>query len=81
MNMLEYKGYYATVKYDADDDILVGEVFEINDTLCFHGSSLEELNEMFRQSIDNYLELCVKVGKQPEKEYRGCRNLSIWKGK
>ena len=29
-SMLEYKGYHATVEYDAEDDIFVGEVFEFS---------------------------------------------------
>lgn len=28
-SMLEYKGYHATIEYDAEDDIFVGEVFGI----------------------------------------------------
>ena len=62
-SMLEYKGYHATVEYDAEDDIFVGEVFGIADSLNFHGTSVEELKAMFRQSIDNYLELCKQIGK------------------
>ena len=68
-SMLEYKGYHATVEYDAEDDIFVGEVFGIADSLNFHGTSVEELKAMFRQSIDNYLELCKQIGKNPEKEF------------
>ena len=28
-SMLEYKGYHATIEYDAEDEIFVGEVFGI----------------------------------------------------
>ena len=76
-SMLEYKGYHATVEYDAEDDIFVGEVFGIADSLNFHGTSVEELKAMFRQSIDNYLELCKQIGKNPEKEFRGSFNVRI----
>ena len=76
-SMLEYKGYHATIEYDADDEIFVGEVFGIVDVLCFHGTSIDELKRMFQQSIDNYLELCEKVGKEPEKEFKGTFNVRI----
>ena len=76
-SILEYKGYHATVEYDAEDDIFVGEVFGIADSLNFHGTSVEELKAMFRQSIDNYLELCKQIGKNPEKEFRGSFNVRI----
>lgn len=76
-SMLEYKGYSAVVMYDADDDIFVGEVFGIADSLNFHGSSVSELKEIFAQSIDNYIELCKKIGKTPEKEFKGSFNVRV----
>jgi len=75
--MMEYKNYHAMFTYDDEDHIFVGEVFGINDSLNFHGSSVEELENMFHQSIDNYLELCEKVGKEPEKEFKGTFNVRI----
>ena len=76
-SMLEYKGYHASVEYDAEDNIFVGEVFGITDSLNFHGSSVEELKEMFHQSIENYLSLCEKIGKNPDKEFKGTFNIRI----
>lgn len=76
-SMLEYKGYHATVTYDAEDELFVGEVFGITDSLNFHGSSIEELKEMFANSIDNYLDLCSQLGKPPEKEFKGSFNIRI----
>ena len=67
-SMLEYRGFHASVEYDAEDEIFVGEVFGISDSLNFHGTSVAELKEMFEQSIDNYLELCAKIGKTPDRE-------------
>ncbi|MBQ9990510.1 MAG: type II toxin-antitoxin system HicB family antitoxin [Lachnospiraceae bacterium] len=76
-SMLEYKGYHASIEYDAEDNIFVGEVFGITDSLNFHGTSVTELKEMFEQSIDNYLELCEKIGKSPDKEFKGTFNIRI----
>lgn len=76
-SMLEYKGYHASIEYDAEDEIFVGEVFGIADSLNFHGTSIDELKRMFEQSIENYLELCEKVGKEPDKEFKGSFNVRI----
>ena len=76
-SMLEYKGYHAIIEYDADDNIFVGEVFGITDSLNFHGSSVDELTQMFHQSIDNYLAMCEETGKKPDKEYKGSFNIRI----
>lgn len=76
-SMLEYKGYHASIQYDSEDNIFVGEVFGIADSLNFHGSSIDELNQMFAQCIDNYLELCKTIEKEPDKEFKGTFNVRI----
>jgi len=76
-NMLEYKGYHAKIEFDAEDMIFVGSVFGVNDSLNFHGKGIDEITEMFHQTVDNYLELCAELGKQPDKEFRGSFNVRI----
>lgn len=67
---LEYKGYDAIISYDADDDLFVGEVFGLADSLNFHGSSINELKQSFHDCIDNYLDLCNRIEKEPEKSLK-----------
>ena len=76
-SMLEYKGYHATITFDADDNLFVGEVFGITDSLNFHGESVSQIEAMFKPCIDNYLELCQKIGKQPDKEVKGSFNVRL----
>lgn len=75
--MMEYKGYHASVDFDAEDRIFIGKVFGIVDSLNFHGTSVDELESMFHQSIDNYLDMCTKYGKEPNKEYKGSFNVRL----
>ena len=75
--MMEYKGYHAQVEFDAEDGIFVGKVYGITDSLNFHGTSVDELEKMFHQSIDNYLEMCAQCGKTPDKEFEGSFNVRI----
>ncbi|HAG70270.1 MAG TPA: toxin-antitoxin system HicB family antitoxin [Lachnospiraceae bacterium] len=49
----------------------------INDMLGFHGTSVNELAESFKNCINNYIEWCNESGKQPEKEFRGSFNIRI----
>lgn len=42
-SLLEYKGYHATITYDADDELFVGEVFGIADSL-FDGKTLKAIH-------------------------------------
>ena len=75
--LMEYLGYHASVEYDPEDRIFIGKVCGITDSLNFHGTTVDELENMFHQSIDNYLELCKELGKKPDKEYKGSFNVRI----
>jgi len=61
---------------DKDQLLYIEQYSGSIDTLAFHGASVSELEEMFHQSIDNYLELCGEFGKTPEKEYKG--RFPLW---
>ncbi len=74
---MEYRGYHAYIRYSEEDRLFIGEVIGINDTLGFHGSTVDELEQMFHQSIDNYLSMCDEFGKKPDKEYKGQFNVRI----
>ena len=68
---IEHKGYRARIEFDRDDNIFTGTVVGIKDCICFHGHSIEELEESFHQSIDDYLEMCKDIEfkpNQPSKE-------------
>ncbi len=77
MNLLEYKGYHAKISFDAQDSLFIGEVFGINDSLNFHGASVAELKDAFHHCIDNYLDVCKKIQKNPDKEFKGNFNIRI----
>ena len=74
-DMMKYKNYRATVSYDEEDKIFVGEVFGVSDSLNFHGRSIEELENSFQDCIESYLEFCKQVGKEPQKEFSGSFNV------
>ena len=64
---INYKGYTADISYEPEDKIYVGEVRCVSESLNFHGRSILEVNAMFHQSIENYLDLCKQIGKDPER--------------
>ena len=41
-NVLEYRGYYASIEYSVEDKALIGKVIGVNDTLCFDCDSAEK---------------------------------------
>ncbi len=76
-SMMEYKGYHAKIEYDADDGILIGKVFGICDTVIFDGETVKEIEDVFHQAIDDYIQHCAEIGKEPDKEFRGSFNVRI----
>ncbi|MBU1745093.1 MAG: type II toxin-antitoxin system HicB family antitoxin [Proteobacteria bacterium] len=76
-NYLKYNKYVGTVQLDAEDCILHGHVLGINDVISFEGSSVAELEQDFKAAIDDYFETCRKIGKEPEKPFKGAFNLRL----
>lgn len=71
MNTLKYKGYTAKVEFDSEDNILLGHILGIRDTVGFHGETVAELKNAFVEAVDFYLESCRKAGREPEKPFSG----------
>lgn len=70
-NVMNYKGYSARVEYDDDDGIFFGQVAGLRDGIGFHADTVENLRTAFHEAVDDYIETCTKVGKEPEREYSG----------
>ena len=71
MSMMHYKGYPASIHYDAGNEIFYGIVEGINDSISFHSDSVDGLKKEFARSIDFYLECCEKHGDVPERPGSG----------
>lgn len=76
-NLLEYKNYHTRVEYDAESHLLHGKIEGIRDFVNFESSSIEDLEEEFHSAVDDYLDFCAEVGKEPDKEYKGSFNVRI----
>jgi len=74
---MNYKGYEGTVTYDDEAKIFHGEVIGISDMITFQGTSVGELEQAFKDSIDDYLEFCKKKKRSPEKPFSGRLLLRI----
>ncbi|HAH53793.1 MAG TPA: toxin-antitoxin system HicB family antitoxin [Flavobacterium sp.] len=78
-NYFEYKGYIGTVEFSAEDKIFFGKIQGINDLVTFEGSSVDELEKSFQESVLDYLDTCVSLNKAPEKVFKGSFNVRISK--
>jgi predicted HicB family RNase H-like nuclease len=67
MNLLRYKGYTGSVCFSEEDGVFYGEILGIFDSISFEGDSVKSLTDDFHYAVDEYLEFCADVGKQPQK--------------
>ncbi len=75
---MHYKGYVGKVTYYPSDRLFFGTVIGIKDVISFQGASVDELNQAFRDSVDNYLEWNCELGnKEPQRSYSGKLKLKM----
>lgn len=76
-DILEYKTYFAIVHFNADDEVFHGKIIGINDLVSFEGTTVKELKKAFHEAVDDYVDTCKELKKEPEKAYKGSFNVRI----
>lgn len=70
-NTMTHQGYAARIEYDDDDGIFVGRIAGIRDGVSFHADTVAELRAAFHEAVEDYIETCARIGKEPQKAYSG----------
>ena len=66
-----YKSYSARVEYDDEDGIFFGRLAGIRDGVGFHADTVEGLRAAFHEAVEDYLETCARIGKEPQRAFSG----------
>ena len=74
-NTIEYNGYIGTVEYSSEDKCFFGKIDMINDLVTFEADSAIELEKNFKNAVDEYLETCKYLGREPQKTFKGVFNV------
>ena len=74
-NYLKHKNYFGSVEFSADDNILYGQIIGINDLVTYEAESVDKLKEVFIDSVEDYLQTCKALDKEPNKFYKGVFNV------
>ena len=57
-NIMEYKGYWARIRYSDEDECFYGKVEGLkNSLILFEGNTVKELKKDFKNAIDEHLRL------------------------
>jgi predicted HicB family RNase H-like nuclease len=70
-NVMTYRGYTARVEFDPRDNIFVGRVIGIPETITFHGETVTKLTKDFHAAVNHYIADCKATGRKPHKSYSG----------
>ena len=77
-SIMKYKGYWAEIKYSDEDEWFCGKIEGLkNDLISFEGETVKELKKDFKDAIDNYLQTCKELNKEPEKQCKGSLNVRL----
>ena len=68
---LSYKGYQANIVFDADSKVLYGVIADIKDHVDFMSATAKGIEKEFQKAVDDYLDFCKTVGKEPDQPFGG----------
>lgn len=65
IDSMSYRGYIASMVFDAGDKIIVGRILDVDDIISFHGESVAEFEANFHAAIDACLAASKEHGSAP----------------
>ena len=70
-NVMACKGYVARIEYDDEDGIFTGRLAGIRDGVGFHADTVAELRAAFHEAVEDYVETCARLGREPQRAFSG----------
>lgn len=65
MNTINYKVFVGTVAFSMEDDGICGKIMGIHALVTYEAQSVDELKAAFQEAVEDYIDLCKRVGKEP----------------
>jgi len=75
MKTVSYNGFQASVEYE--DGALFVRVLHIDDVLVAQVDSASEVEDALKSLVDDYLDACRELGKDPQKAFSGTFNVRL----
>ena len=77
MKNLEYKGYTGSIEYSKEDGLFFGKLWGIKSLISYEGKTGPELEDDFKEAIDDYIADCKELNLKIEKPFKGSFNVRI----
>lgn len=77
MDILKYKGYEGTAVVDLQRGICRGKILLISDLITYESESPKNIEKEFQEAVDDYLETCKELGRNPQVPLKGQFNVRV----
>ncbi|MGV1013488.1 MAG: type II toxin-antitoxin system HicB family antitoxin [Methyloceanibacter sp.] len=75
MSAFSHKGYHGSAEYE--DGYLVLKVLHVDDSISTHVTDTSKAKEAFADLVDDYLETCRELGREPARPCKGSFNVRV----
>lgn len=76
-DVLKYKDFIASVHFSMEDEVFHGKIKGIGDLIAFEGNTVIDLKNAFEEAVEDYLDICKQIEKDPHKSFKGSFNVRI----
>ncbi|MBO3709053.1 MAG: type II toxin-antitoxin system HicB family antitoxin [Candidatus Accumulibacter sp.] len=77
MDILKFKDYEGTAELDMSRRVCRGKILFIDDLVTYEAASPAELQTEFEAAVDDYIDTCATLGREPQKPLRGQFNVRV----
>lgn len=77
MDILKFKGYEGTAELDMERGLCCGRLLLIDDLVTYEASSPADLQREFEAAVDDYIQTCRELGRQPQVPLKGVFNVRV----
>lgn len=73
--VLKHKEYSGSVEFSLADGCLHGKIQFIEDIITYEGNTVPEIEQAFKDAVDDYLAYCQETGSPANKPFSGTFNI------
>lgn len=73
MNILHYKNIPGIIEFIIEEKVFHGKLGVLNDLITFSCDNINDIEKIFKETVDEYLEDCKKLNRKPKVPNPGSR--------
>lgn len=77
MDILKYNGFEGSAELDMASLTCRGKLLFVDDLVTYQASSPGGLQGEFEAAVDDYLETCRELGREPQRPFKGLFNVRV----